>query len=96
MKLLGALTLITGIAGGYLGARQLLAREDLAERVPEPIRPAVTALRGRLLLARKRAGTIVEEYERERASAETELMRDYYTRVGRPLDSDSSTRPTGT
>lgn len=86
MKIVTTFALIAGIAGGYLGARQLLSRDDLEERLPEPARPVVAAVRARLLLARQRAGTIVTEFERERADAERELMRDYHERVGRPLD----------
>lgn len=97
MKIVSTLALIAGIAGGYLGARQLLAREDLGERLPEPLRPTVDAVRARLLRARQRAGTVVDEFERERANAERELMRDYHERVGRPLDPDTTPpRATGT
>ncbi|MDA0365789.1 MAG: hypothetical protein O3B31_13060 [Chloroflexi bacterium] len=95
MKIVSTLALIAGITGGYVAARQLLAREDLGEWLPQPLRPTADAVRARLLLARQRAGTVVDEFERERASAERELMRDYHERVGRPLDA-GATRPPAT
>jgi len=93
VKLLGTIALALGVAGGYVGARQILAREDLAERVPEPVRPVVGAIRARLLLARQRARTVIAEYQRERADAEAELMRDYLARVRRPPAAGASGRP---
>lgn len=97
MKIAGALALLAGVAGGYLGARELMRREAPPQWLPEPLRPAHDAMRTRLLLARQRAGTVVEEFERERASAEAELLRDYHERVGRPLSADAAAhRPAGT
>ena len=88
MKLLSALALVAGTAGGFFGARRLLAQDQLPERLPARVRPGVEAARGRLLLARRRAATVIDEFERGRASAEAELLRDYHARVGRPLPPD--------
>lgn len=97
MKFLSAITLVAGAAGGFLGARRLMTREDLPERVPERVRPGIEAVRRRLLLARQRASTVVDEFERGRASAESELLRDYYSRVGRPVPPEGpASRTTGT
>jgi hypothetical protein len=83
VKLTSALGFAAVVAVGYVAARQLMDRDDLVDRLPEPVRPPFEAVRGRLLAARQRAAAVIAEAQRERASAEAELMADYYRRVGR-------------
>lgn len=84
MKFATALGFTAAVAVGYVVARQLLDREQIIARLPEPARPPVEAVRGRLLAARRRAATVLREAQRERVRAEQELFADYYRRVGRP------------
>ena len=83
--------LILGIAAGgaYLGARRLIDDPGLIERLPEPAREPVHALRERLIDLDALVSEVLADVSSERSRAEEELRDEYLSRVGRSEPDDS-------
>lgn len=83
MRLGTLATIAIGAAAGYLGARALMEREALPERLPAPLRDPLERAGARLRRASEEAQMLLDELEQVRHAIEQELTDDYLRRVGR-------------
>jgi len=83
MRLATLATIAIGAAAGYLGARTLIEREALTERLPAPLRDALERAGARLRRASEEAQLLLNELEQVRHAAVQELTDDHLRRVGR-------------
>lgn len=90
MKLRSILLLGTAAAAGFAGARQLLARAEAPQGLPEPLQPRVDALHARLHRMRGYATEAFAAGREERDHAERELHAEYLAHTNR---TDSSIAP---
>lgn len=78
-------------AAGFVGARTLIAREQLPQEIPPAVRGPLEHAGARLRAARTGATGVLVEVERTRAAAEQELTADYLRRQGRTHTANGAT-----
>ena len=85
---LGAMFLLgTAAAAGFAGAKQLLARSEAPQGLPEPLQARLDALHGHLHRMRGYAAEALAAGREERDQAERELHAEYLAHTQRTSSS---------